>query len=110
MGFIGLHEPIKTLPFSPCVEIGWRLAKQFWHKGYATEAAREALNFAFQHLQFLKLYSFTTVDNVRSRAVMERLNMVNTNENFAHPLVPLDHTLREHVLYVLSKEQWNKYN
>ena len=108
IGFVGLHEPIQELPFSPCVEIGWRLSKEFWGKGYATEAAKAAMKIAFQHLNLLKIYSFTSVANLRSRAVMERLNMVNTNQNFEHPKVPVGNPLREHVLYELTKEQWKE--
>jgi RimJ/RimL family protein N-acetyltransferase len=108
IGFVGLHEPIQELPFSPCVEIGWRLAKEFWGKGYATEAAKEALKLAFEYLNLLRIYSFTAVGNFRSRAVMEKLNMVNTNQNFEHPQVPVGNPLREHVLYMLTKEQWKE--
>jgi ribosomal-protein-alanine N-acetyltransferase len=108
IGFVGLHEPSRELPFSPCVEIGWRLSKEFWGKGYATEAAKEALKIAFNHLTIMKIYSFTSQSNARSRAVMERLNMVNTNRDFAHPDVPVGSPLRQHVLYELTKEQWNE--
>jgi len=108
IGFVGLHEPIQELPFSPCVEIGWRLAKQYWGKGYATEAAKASLNFAFGILALPKVYSFTSVNNLRSRTVMERINMVNTHQNFEHPKVPLGSPLREHVLYEITREQWNE--
>ncbi len=107
IGFAGLHEPISELPFSPCVEIGWRLGRECWGKGYATEAAKASLNYAFELLELGKVYSFSTVGNKRSRAVMERLGMVNTYKNFQHPTVPVGSPLREHVLYELTKERWN---
>jgi RimJ/RimL family protein N-acetyltransferase len=106
MGFVGLHVPIPELPFSPCVEIGWRLAKAYWGQGYATEAAKEVLNFSFARLNLSKIYAFTPVVNLRSRAVMERLQMSNSHENFEHPMVPFGSPLREHVLYTLTKERW----
>ena len=107
VGFVGLHKPVPELPFSPCVEIGWRLAKQYWGKGYATEASKKVLTFAFGSLNLARVYSFTSVANLRSRAVMERLNMINTNKNFEHPEVPVANPLREHVLYELTKERWH---
>ncbi len=109
IGFAGLHRPIVELPFSPCVEIGWRLARRCWGKGYATEAALAALKVAFEELNLKKVYSFTSVGNTRSRAVMERLHMVNTTQNFEHPGIPEGHCQREHVLYKLSGDRWRKY-
>jgi RimJ/RimL family protein N-acetyltransferase len=111
IGFTGLHVPTAKLPFSPCVEIGWRLAKEFWGKGYATEAANAALNLAFEQLKISEVYSFASVGNLKSIALMERLQMVNTHKNFDHPSIPKGHSLKEHVLYKLPREQWKKsYN
>lgn len=109
IGFVGLHIPIVKLPFSPCIEIGWRLAKASWGKGYATEAAKAALNIAFEKLKLTEIVSFTAVSNTRSRAVMERLHMENVNQNFFHPSVPEGSAVREHVLYKLSKARWQSY-
>ena len=106
VGFVGLHEPGHDLPFSPCVEIGWRLARDFWGKGYATEAARRALRYAFERLALDEVVSFTAVGNLPSRAVMERLGFENTHHNFAHPAIALDDPLSEHVLYRLSERRW----
>lgn len=106
IGFVGLHTPELELPFSPCVEVGWRLAKEYWGKGYATEAANEALNYAFNKLCLEEVYSFTSVGNSRSRSVMERLRMLNTNQNFDHPGVPEGNAHREHVLYKITKTEW----
>lgn len=102
LGFVGLHEPSYDLPVTPCVEIGWRLSKDAWGKGYATEAAKAALGFAFETLKLKQVYSFTSVGNLRSRAVMEKIGMSNTHANFEHPIIPEGHPLREHVLYKIT--------
>ena len=106
IGFVGLHVPIAELPFSPCVEIGWRLAFQYWGKGFATEASRAVLGVGFELLGLPEVVSFTTVRNFRSRAVMQRLGMYETPETFEHPHVPVGNPLRLHCLYRLSREQW----
>lgn len=104
IGFVGLHQADVELPFSPCVEIGWRLSKKYWNNGYATEAGRAALKFAFEILKLNQVVSFTSLKNKRSQAVMQRLNMINTNQNFEHPKLPIGHQLREHVLYKITKD------
>ena len=106
IGFVGLHIPTYELPVKNCVEIGWRLAKESWGKGYATEAANESLKFAFEKLRLNEVYSFTSVINKRSWAVMERIGMHNTNLNFNHPIVPKDSILSEHYLYKIDRESW----
>jgi len=106
IGFVGLNIPAYELPFSPCVEIGWRLAAEFWGKGYATEAARGALRAGFEQLGLPEIVSFTAVGNIRSRSVMERLGMCDTGETFEHPNVLEGHALRKHCLYRLSREQY----
>lgn len=106
IGFVGLHIPASELPFSPCVEVGWRLAAKHWGKGFATEAARGALHVGFKRLGLLEIVSFTAVGNIRSRAVMGRLGMLETKETFEHPNIPIGHVLRQHCLYRLSRGQW----
>ncbi|MEP3246029.1 MAG: GNAT family N-acetyltransferase [Sneathiella sp.] len=106
IGFVGLNAPAYDLPFNPCVEIGWRLAKDTWGKGYATEAARASLQFAFENLDLDEVVSFTTITNLRSRAVMERLGFANSGEDFDHPLLEEGHPLQKHVLYKLSQKEW----
>lgn len=106
IGFVGLHTPKETLPCAPCVEVGWRLLAQYWGKGYATEAAKSALAFAFDELCVPEVVSFTSVENQRSRQVMERLGMSNSEANFLHPDLPAEHELAEHVLYKISAEQY----
>lgn len=106
MGFVGLNRPKTELPFTPCVEVGWRLASQFWGKGYATEAAEKALEHAFLTLQQKEIVSFTAVINKRSQAVMHRLGMSNTGKNFNHPSVDPESELFEHVLYKITATEW----
>jgi len=107
IGFVGLNEPAAALPFSPCVEIGWRLARAAWGQGYASEAAREALRVGFEQLRLDEIVSFTALGNRRSRAVMERLGMREDGQAFEHPSVPEGHPLRPHCLYRLSRAAWH---
>jgi len=109
IGFVGLHEPTYDLPFSPCVEVAWRLAKEYWGNGYATEASNICLEFAFNKLNIDKIFSFTSVPNIKSIAVMERIGMVNINKNFEHPNIPKGHPLSEHVLYQITQNEWQNH-
>ena len=102
IGYTGLHVPEVNFPFSPCVEIGWRLACAAWGKGYATEAAWAALAYGFVTLGLAEIVSFTATGNIRSRAVMERLGM-RFSGYFDHPSVQEGHPLRSHVLYTLEQ-------
>ena len=107
VGAVGLLVPGFAAPFTPCVEIGWRLHPAFWGRGYASEAARAALAFGFETIGLDEIVSLTVPANTRSRAVMQRLGMSCTPaDDFDHPLVPPGHPLRRHVLYRLSKEAW----
>ena len=99
IGFTGLSVPVVDLPFMPCVEIGWRLAKEHWGKGFATEAARAVLRFAFDELKLAEVVSFTAATNLRSQAVMRRIGMSDTGADFDHPNVPPGSRLRRHVLF-----------
>ena len=102
IGYIGLAVPRFESAFTPCVEIGWRIAFAYWGRGLATEGARAAVRFAFEDLALQELVSFTVPANLRSRRVMEKLGMArNPAEDFDHPLLPLGHSLRAHVLYRL---------
>lgn len=103
VGFTGLSIPTFTTAFTPCVEIGWRLAAEVWGQGIATEAAHAVLAFAFSELHILEVVSFTSVGNVRSRRVMEKLGMTHhASDDFDHPGLPEHHALRRHVLYRLT--------
>jgi RimJ/RimL family protein N-acetyltransferase len=109
IGFIGLQPPAAQLPFSPCVEIGWRLARAYWGKGYATEGARECLRAGFEQIGLQEIVSFTALGNRRSRAVMERLGMVEDAAGaFEHPSVPDGRPVRAHCLYRLGRERWSR--
>lgn len=107
IGFVGLSVPRRQLPFSPCVEVGWRLARRFWGNGYATEGARACLALGFERLGLAEIVSFTTLGNLPSRAVMERIGMHNTGRDFEHPAVPEGSPLRRHCLYAISRAQWH---
>jgi RimJ/RimL family protein N-acetyltransferase len=103
-GFVGLANPHFVMPFSPCIEIGWRLAAEHWNQGYATEGARAALAFGFQSLQLKEIVSYTVPENIRSRHVMEKIGMTySPSEDFDHPALPEGHRLRRHVLYRLAR-------
>lgn len=106
IGFVGLNQPKIELFFSPCIEVGWRLAKEYWGKGYATEAGKKALEYAFSVLSANEVVSFTAAINKRSEAVMRRLGMANSHSNFNHPAVPSQSQLYEHILYNISQKQW----
>jgi len=106
IGFVGLTIPKRALPFMPCVEVGYRLGKQYWGKGYATEAGLEALRFGFEELQLQEVVSFTAKLNLPSQAVMRRLGMSDAEEDFEHPAVPEGSPLRAHCLYRLPREHW----
>ncbi|GAB2188851.1 GNAT family N-acetyltransferase [Sessilibacter sp. MAH1] len=107
IGFVGLNNPDYPLPFSPCTEIGWRLNKKFWYNGYASEAARAVLQYAFDELKLEQVVSFTVKSNIRSIAVMERIGMQFSGTTFQHPRVLNTH-LSEHVLYVMHSRQFSR--
>jgi RimJ/RimL family protein N-acetyltransferase len=99
-GFIGLSVPSFETHFTPCVEIGWRLAREHWNQGLATEGATAALRHAFGALQLSEVVAFTAPGNARSRRVMEKLGMrYDPTADFDHPLIPTGHPLCRHVLY-----------
>lgn len=100
IGFIGLAVPSFVAHFTPCVELGYRLACDQWGRGYATEGARAALAFGFESLGLHEIVAFTAVGNVRSRRVMARLCMSHDPaDDFDHPEIPENHALRRHVLF-----------
>lgn len=107
IGFVGLSIPKFEAPFTPCVEIGWRLAREFWGHGYATEAARACLQFGFEDLRLPEIVSLTVPANHRSRHVMEKIGMTrNPADDFNHPSLSADHDLSKHVLYRMSQENY----
>ena len=109
IGFTGLSVPNFPAHFMPCVEIGWRLSYEHWGKGYATEAATAVMELGFNKLRFNQIVSFTTKNNLRSRRVMERLRMTHSAaDDFEHPSLPAGHWFRPHVLYRLSRAEYEK--
>jgi ribosomal-protein-alanine N-acetyltransferase len=101
---VGLQVPRFEAAFTPCVEIGWRLAAEQWGRGYASEAARAALVFGFERLGLEQIVSFTTTTNTRSSRVMENIGMRrDPREDFDHPAMPAGHRLRQHVLYRIDR-------
>ena len=104
IGFVGLSIPSFEAHFTPCVEIGWRLACEHWGRGYASEAATAALDFGFGELGLAEIVSFTSTVNQRSMRVMERIGMTRAPEDdFDHPSLAEGHPLRRHVLYRISR-------
>ncbi|MBV8047474.1 MAG: GNAT family N-acetyltransferase [Paludibacterium sp.] len=107
IGFCGLNQPLWQAAFTPCVEIGWRLARPFWRMGYAREAARAALAFGFTRLRLDEIVAFTVPANLRSVAVMEAIGMQrDAKGDFSHPQLPAAYPLAPHVLYRLPAAVW----
>ncbi len=108
IGFIGLSIPNFDSPFMPAVEVGWRLAFEYWGRGLASEGARAAVHYAFGEFGLDNIVSFTVPANLRSRRVMEKIGMTHDpRDDFDHPCLPEDHPLRRHVLYRLPLHQGN---
>lgn len=109
-GFVGLQRVGFEAPFTPAVEIGWRLAPAFWGKGYATEGAKAALRTGFEDLTLDQIVSFTVPENKPSWSVMERLGMTrDPAEDFDHPRLPVGHALRRHILYRMDRARWRDH-
>ena len=111
IGFTGIHAAeIEPLVPAGSIEIGWRLAPEFWGHGYVTEAAEAMLRFGFETKGFEEIISFAVWNNVRSTAVMERLGMArDPSADFDHPRVPDNHPeLKRHVFYRLARADWRK--
>jgi RimJ/RimL family protein N-acetyltransferase len=107
IGFVGLDIPTFEAHFTPAVEIGWRLAKEHWGRGYAPEAATEVLRFAFDEACLDALVSMTTTTNLPSQRVMEKIGMTrDPADDFDHPRIAVGHRLRRHVLYRMTADQY----
>jgi len=107
IGFCGLSIPGFEAPFMPAVEVGWRLGRAHWGNGYATEAARAAVEFGFNEVGLDEIVSFALPANTRSIAVMARLGMSHDpRDDFDHPRFIDDERMRRHVLYRLSRQRW----
>jgi RimJ/RimL family protein N-acetyltransferase len=102
IGAVGLTRVKFEASFTPAVEVAWRLNRRYWGQGYATEAARGAIEDGFSRVGLLEIVAMTAVSNVASVRVMERLDMTRSVE-FEHPSLPDNSLLRRHVLYRLSR-------
>ncbi|MDW7693346.1 GNAT family N-acetyltransferase [Flammeovirgaceae bacterium SG7u.111] len=98
IGFIGIAYQDYAADFTPCVDIGWRLAKLAWGKGYATEGAKACLEVAFEKFGLEEVYSLAPAVNLRSTAVMEKIGM-EKQEYFNHPKLEDYPSLKKCVLY-----------
>ena len=107
IGFVGLAMATFPAPFTPALEVGWRLAKEHWGRGYAPEGAAAALGFAFDEVGVNEVVSFTTVGNTNSRRVMEKLGLTrDSSDDFDHPNVAVGSPIRPHVLYRVTKTSY----
>jgi ribosomal-protein-alanine N-acetyltransferase len=107
VGMVGLAEPEFEARFTPAVTVGWRVAREHWGRGYASEAARAAVAFGFESLGLEEILSWTRVTNAASRRVMERIGMTReAADDFDHPLRSPDDPTRPHVLYRLRRADW----
>lgn len=103
IGFIGFHRAMFEADFTPCIEIGWRLKKEAWGKGYATEGATACLDYGFKELGFKDIYSFTASVNQPSINVMTKIGM-NFIKTFNHPKVKENSRLRKHDLFYVDQK------
>ncbi|MFD2082399.1 Protein N-acetyltransferase, RimJ/RimL family [Actinopolymorpha cephalotaxi] len=109
VGFTGLSRVTFDAPFVPAVEVGWRLAHHAWGRGFAPEAARAALGFAFDTVGLAEVVSFTAPVNERSQAVMRKIGMRRDPDgDFDHPRVPEGHPIRPHVLWRIGVHDWRR--
>jgi len=107
IGFTGLYKPTFETHFTPCVEIGWRLTKDAWGNGYATESSTAAMTWGFDVLALDEIVSFTVPQNARSRRVMERLRMTyDPTDDWDHPRMAEIPRMQRHVLYRMQSKNW----
>ena len=105
IGFVGLYTATFESQFTPCVEVGWRLRRQYWGKGYATEGALACLEKGFEEFSLREVFSFTSAINVRSVAVMNRIGLRHRMD-FSHPRINPQSELCKHVLYSLTRAEY----
>ena len=105
IGTVGLQFVGFDAPFTPAVEVGWRIAANHQNQGFATEAALEVLRFAFEDMSLTQVVSFTVAANTASQRVMLKIGFqADPAQGFDHPNLPEGHPLRAHVFYSLSRE------
>lgn len=105
IGFIGIVKPTFDAFFTPCYEIGWRLAAPFWNKGYATEGAKTVLQYAFSTLKMNEIHAITSLPNLKSAHIMKKVGMKKIGE-FDHPKLPDGHYLERHVVYAIKHDEF----
>jgi RimJ/RimL family protein N-acetyltransferase len=107
IGYIGLMKRDFDLPFSPCIEIGWRLAHEYWGQGLAVEGAKKCLEIGFNEINIDEIVSFTAKINYRSERVMQKIGMIyDKSGDFLHPKLPKEHILAPHILYRINKKHF----
>jgi len=107
IGFVGLVVPNFEAHFTPCVEVGWRLAKSHWGNGYAPEGALAVMRDGFERIGLNEIVSMTATTNKKSIRVMEKIGMLrDPADDFDHPRLPVGSVLRRHVLYRQSRARW----
>lgn len=108
IGMVGLTR-VRFAPLEGVVEVGWRLARAHWGRGYATEAARAWLRHGFEAHEVAEIVAFTVPANLASQRVMLRLGMRwQPGRDFLHPLLPEGHELRRHRLYAITRTAWDE--
>jgi len=109
IGFIGIQNVPFEAPFTPAIEIGWRLARPFWNRGLATEGASAVLRYGFKRLGLNEIVAFAVPANLPSRRVMQKIGMRHDAAgDFDHPKLPTNHPLRRHLLYRLNQSDWSR--
>jgi len=103
IGYAGLHAPRTQFPFSPCIEIAWRMQDKYWDNGYVLEVGKEIINAAFEIFGLDEVVYFSTLKNLKGEKVASTLNMKKEDKHFHHPFVEIEHTLSEHYLYRIKK-------
>jgi len=102
IGYAGLHAPKTQFPFSPCIEIAWRMEKKYWENGYVLEAGEKIIAAAFEIFGLEELVYFSALKNLKGEEVAKALNM-KRESTFHHPFVEREDALSEHYLYRIKK-------
>jgi RimJ/RimL family protein N-acetyltransferase len=106
IGFIGLKRVEPDLPFAPAVEAGWRLARNYWGRGYATEGAQASLADGFGRLGLKEIVAYTVAVNAPSRRVMERIGMTHDPaDDFDHKDRNPNDPHRHYVVYRKRRDE-----
>ena len=104
LGYAGLHVPKTQFPFSPCVEIAWRMEDKYWDNAYVVETGEKIIDYAFEVLGLEELVYFSSIQNEKGETLAKALGMKREDKSFNHPFVELEHTLSEHYLYRIKKQ------